>query len=770
MSVDRFAAAQAALNGGRLDEAASELIRTLSEEPEAPIGAYRQLAMTLFQLKDWERAEPWTKAGLARAPRDFDLMNLLGVVYRRMKRAPEAIATLNDALKLQPKNAAALSNLGNVYNDIKDARAIDVFTKLVRQKPTEAEFQRQLGRAYWFQGDHQKAEMRLSLAVKLNSQLVDGWLDLVALAQETRDPASVLQVLDRAITALPGSIRLAEARAVALRRSSMLKEAEAYLEELLKQHPNEAWIYYQLGGVVGDVQRERATELLNRAIELAPQKLDYRLALAENLSRARYGDEGDNVEQSYLVLNKALEDLNITAKDLPSGPLKVACEILGRVAAYDQIEALGSFDQLGRIWADAGRHTAMLAQLGRVQTYQDRLDLLEHHRIWGRLVDKAVAVRPIQHRGPRTPNGKIRVGIMSSDLRAHPVAYFAMPMLQHYDRSKFEVYCYSYFQGEEDRTQQQITQLVDAFRWRQHINDHDAAQMIADDQLDILIELGGSTHMNKLAVMGYKPAPLQASWLGYPHSAGLEQIDYLILDPFVQPTSRDLLIEEPLLMPKSWIAMGERAFPERPITPGTPQERNGFLTFGTANNPYKYNRKMMETWARTVAAVPGSRFLFVRPECGTPTFRANVTRIFESQGVSADRIRFEAIRGQHMPFYNEMDLSLDTFPQTGGTTTCEALWMGVPVVTVAGDAMFERLSHSILTNAGLADLSAESPEALVDVALKLAADHERRKHLRTELRSMLKASPLGQTERFAADFFAMLERAVTERGLAPAAA
>lgn len=357
---------------------------------------------------------------------------------------------------------------------------------------------------------------------------------------------------------------------------------------------------------------------------------------------------------------------------------------------------------------------------------------------------------------------------MSSDLRAHPVAYFAMPLFQHYDREKFEVYCYSYFQGDEDRTQKQITEWVDAFRWRPHITDHDAAQMIADDQLDMLVELGGSTHMNKLAVMGYKPAALQASWLGYPHSAGLEQIDYLILDPYVQPTSRELLIEDPLLMPKSWIAMGERAFPERPITEGTPYERNGFVTFGTANNPYKYNRRMLETWAAVVAAVPGSRFLFVRPECGTPTFRNNITAIFEAQGVSADRIRFEAIRGQHLPFYNEMDLSLDTFPQTGGTTTCEALWMGVPVVTVAGEAMFERLSHSILTNAGLGDLSTGSPEELVETALKLAGDHERRKHLRSNLRSMLRASPLGQTQQFSVDFYAMVERAVREKGVARA--
>lgn len=220
------------------------------------------------------------------------------------------------------------------------------------------------------------------------------------------------------------------------------------------------------------------------------------------------------------------------------------------------------------------------------------------------------------------------------------------------------------------------------------------------------------------------------------------------------------MIEEPLLMPKSWIAMGELAFPQRPITPGTPESRAGFLTYGTANNPYKYSKAMVQTWARIVAATPNSRFLFVRPEAGSPTFKANIEAIFEGEGVSRDRVRFESIRGAHMPFYNEIDISLDTFPQTGGTTTCESLFMGVPVITLVGPAVFERLSYSILSNAGLGDLCAFSNEEYVQKALELAADAPRRGKLRGELRDMLKQSPLGQTKQFATDFYEMIEGAV----------
>jgi len=184
------------------------------------------------------------------------------------------------------------------------------------------------------------------------------------------------------------------------------------------------------------------------------------------------------------------------------------------------------------------------------------------------------------------------------------------------------------------------------------------------------------------------------------------------------------------------------------------------VTFGTANNPYKYSRDMLRRWARVVAAVPDSRFMLVRPEGGTAAFRDNIAAIFEAEGVSRDRLRFEAVRGAHMPFYNEMDISLDTFPQTGGTTTCESLWMGVPVVTLVGPGLFERLSCSILGNAGLHDLCASDLDAFQKAAVTLAGDVERLRHLRRSLRPTLKASRLGQTRQFATDFYRMIEAAV----------
>ncbi|MDO8900620.1 MAG: tetratricopeptide repeat protein [Phenylobacterium sp.] len=754
----RIAEAEAALQAGRLDEGIALIESLLTEEPRSPQRLYQNFTSLLYRKGLYEKGADWSRAGLEVYPRDADLWNILGVCLRRLGRPEEALKALNAGLKVQPKNEGLQQNKGNVLNDLKDGPgAVAIFSRLVRNAPTNAEMQRALGRGLWRSEEFDKAEMRFRLAARLKPDLIDAWLDLSALLAETKSSDAAVAVLEEALKS-QDSPRLMEAKAVALRRGQKLRLSEAYILEVLKTRPDEPWAHYQLGAVISDIDRPRANTHLRRAVELKPDDRDYRMALVESLVRSRHGNEAAHLDDAYTELKAA------SALGPLSGPaqLKVASEVLSRVADFEGLDAVCDFKATGRMWAEEGRHTALLSQLSRVKAPEDRDELIFQHRTWGELVQGRVKRYPLRRpKAPRPENGKIRIGIMSSDLRMHPVAYFSLPLFENIPRDRFEIYCYSYYQGQEDSLQKRIADLVDVFRWEQEISDFDAAQMICDDQLDMLIELGGSTHMNKLNVMAWKPAPLQASWLGYPHSSGLDTIDYLIIDPYLVPSRRELLIEKPLLMPSSWIAMGELAFPERPMAAEPPVVANGYVTFGTANNPYKYSRAMVAEWAKVTAAVPGSRFMFVRPEGGTAAFRDNITAIFEAEGVSRDRLRFEAVRGAHMPFYNEMDISLDTFPQTGGTTTCESLWMGVPVVTLVGAGLFERLSCSILGNAGLHDLCAGDMDGYRDAAVKLAGDVERLRKLRRELRPTLKASRLGQTKTFAADFYKMLEAAVT---------
>jgi len=753
----RLSAVDEALKAGRFGEAITQLIEVLTEAPGQPAQAYRVLLVQLYRAGRSEEGEIWSARAVQAHPREVELWNLRGVFLRQLKRYPEAIAAFDQGIKLSPKTPAVQVNRGNVLLDMNDgARAEAVFARLARGDPRNAEYQRQLGRALIKQGKFEPAMIRWRQAVALRKTYIDAWLDQMGALNERHRQPEAHQVLEKALAANPDEPRLYEARAVLFRRAGELRKAEAFLTELLPKFPDAAWLQFQLGSTLTDYDRERANVHLRRAVELAPDQTDYLMSLVESLDRTRTGDEGANIEEAYQLLKRALAHFTPT---LPAA-LKIATEVLIRVCAFDELAKLGSFKQVGRIWAESGRHTALLKQLARVRTDEDRLELVEQHRIWGRIQETTAAEHPIKRPPPRPPGGKIRLGFMSSDLRRHPVAYFALPLFDHIDRERFELYAYSFYQGAEDPVQAHIREQVTGFRWHPDISARDAAQMIADDQLDMLIELGGTTHMNKLDVMAWRPAARQASWLGYPHSAGLSTIDFMVCDPYSKPARPELMIETPLVMPHTWLALGRMFSNEHPIKEGLPEERNGFITFGTANNPHKYSREVLRAWAGVVAKVPGSKFAFIRPEGGTAAFRENILAEFAAGGVGAERVVFHTIRGAHMPFYNEVDITLDPFPLTGGTTTTEALWMGVPVVSLVGPAFYERLSYSILSNAGVGDLCAPDLATYEQIAIGLAGDRERRRALRASLRTQIQQSPLGQGEAFARDFYEMIAQAV----------
>ncbi|MFI4965884.1 MAG: tetratricopeptide repeat protein, partial [Caulobacterales bacterium] len=554
---ERLAAAQAALRAGRGAEAIEPLMALIEAEPNQPVPLYRALLVQLYRANRLEEGAAWGEAGIKRHPRDVELLNVLGVVYRRLSRHSEALARLDQAAKLSPNNTAVQSNRGNVLLDLDDGpRAEAVFTKLVRAEPRNADYLRQLGRALVSQGKRDAAASRFRQAVALQKTLVEAWLDLIGLENAAQKAPEAEALLERALAANPEHPRLLEARAVILRRLHELRRAEAYLIDLLPRFEDAAWLHYQLGVTIADYDRERANIHLRRAVALDPGKLDYLIALIESLERTRTGDEGANIEEAYQLALRAL-----TFRTTRPGQVKVLNEVLIRVCAFDDLARLGDFKSRGRGWASAGIHGALLKQLAQVRTLEDRYELLEQHRIWGRRVEAEAAKHQLRRPPPRAKDGKIRLGFLSSDLRAHPVGYFALPLFEHVDPDRFEIYCYSFYQGEHaDRMQAFFASKSTAFRWTPDISTPDAAQVIADDQLDMLIELGGSTHMNRLEVMAYRAAPLQASWLGYPHSAGLSTIDYLILDPYILPDRRELLIEQPLVLKHAWYPLTPQIF------------------------------------------------------------------------------------------------------------------------------------------------------------------------------------------------------------------
>jgi protein O-GlcNAc transferase len=693
----------------------------------------------------------------------YHVVNIMGVLLKREGRFDKALQVLELACKLNAGHVSAWQNLGNVHEAMGDLEAAaKAFRAALRVAPQSAELWRLHGRVLLGLGKSQEAVDSLSKAWTLGpgDLVVLGLLTTTLQALGRSDEAWSL--LNRIAAARPQDVDIAVAVARLHWRGGDPDKARSVLEAALVGMPGHLGANMLLATVHGDADREAANAAYQRAVDAHPQAFEALNALIDSLIRSRHGDEVAHLERGYAL---GLDLLERFPARIPEAARSLRT-IFMRMCDEPAMSRTGPLAALLPVWQAAGTHYSVHYELGQVETLQDRLALVEWHRTWGQKVSRRIQSGPALAQPARaapalTRQGKLRIGFMSSDLRHHPVTYFALPLLEGYDRDRVEVYCYSFYEKDPDRVQTLIAQKVTGFRHWPKRPDAQVAAGIAADDLDILFELGGSTAMNKLDVMAHRPARLGASWLGYPHSAGLAEIDLILTDPYIRPDDPRLLIERPFEMPETWVTLS-RMFAEVPITDGTPQQRKGHLTFGTANNPYKYTVACLDTWAAVLRQVPGSRFVFLRPEAGSERFKSNARAAFARRDVDPDRLEFIGVRGTHMPHYNEIDIALDTLPHVGGTTTCEALWMGVPTVSLVGPGFPERLSYSNLSNAGQGDLAVFTPQDYVARAVELAADPARRAAFRRSAREVIRAHPLGQPERFTRAFFDLAQKVASE--------
>jgi predicted O-linked N-acetylglucosamine transferase (SPINDLY family) len=688
---------------------------------------------------------------LAKRPGDYDLVNLKGVLLKRADRVEESLDWFHRAIRLKPNHGSAWKNLGNSHDLLGNfPEAAKAFRRAAKIAPEDDEILRLLGRALYHAGDYPETVKVLRRLVWMRPQNEQAWKMLVTVLVKLGKRDELRQTLEQARTRL-GDSPLPDIIAAQIDLDEgRIDEAIACLRAVQARLPGEHASGIMLGNLLESRDPQDSLTVLERTLNKNPDASDVLRTLVHCYGRARHGNEASHLEKAYALAIR-LQDR------FPRDRLRTAhtCrDIFSRMLDLDRHDRAGSHDELLPHWVAQGQIASIHYELGRVRSLDDRLRIVDAHRRWGEAVE--ARIRPLAPLGAPAVHGRrrLRIGFMSSDLRNHPVTYFALPLLEQFDADKVEVYCYSFSTKPKDRLQEYIEQKVSAFRWWPAVTDAQAAEGIRQDELDLLFELGGTTAMNKLNVMAYRPARIGASWLGYPHSAGLSRIDYIVVDPHILPTDPRLLVEQPLIMPESWVAVGRPGFPEIAIDETLPEDRRGAITFGTANNPYKFTRECLDAWARVMARVDNARFLFLRPEAATEGFRRNARTIFAERNVDPSRIDFVGVRGTHMAHYNSIDIALDSFPHVGGTTTCEALWMGVPTVTLAGPGFPERLAHSNLVNAGLTDLSAGDPERFVDLSVALASDKPRRAALRRDLRTMIRSNPLGQQHRFVREFYA----------------
>lgn len=335
----------------------------------------------------------------------------------------------------------------------------------------------------------------------------------------------------------------------------------------------------------------------------------------------------------------------------------------------------------------------------------------------------------------RDPEKTLRVGYVSADLRSHAVGQFIEPVLAGHDRACVTVVCYSNNANADDATRR-MRQSVSEWRDISGADDTAVAGLIERDGIDVLIDLSGHTRGNRLLVFSMKPAPVQVTFLGYPATTGLAAIDYRITDPVVDPPGSERYYREKLFrLPTGlWCY---RPVGDTPDIGGLPAAASGLVTFGSMNSVIKLNARVIDTWSKILVAVPESRLLIATVPKGEPRIR--IAEQFAASGIAETRLEFVERRApkEFTELFARIDIALDPFPCGGGTSTCESLWMGVPVITLAGDEFRARAGLSILSCAGLGRLIAYNLDEYVDQSIALAADIAALSNLRRNLRRNL---------------------------------
>lgn len=589
-----------------------------------------------------------------------------------------------------------------------------------------------------------------------------------------------------------------------------LVEVENKAQALTIQYPTCAPIWKLLGASL-HLQGKNGLPALRRALELQPTDALSHSNLGNALKDIGQFDEAVLCYRRGLQLNSALPgihyNLGLALMDLGKFDDAVACyrQALTLKPDYAEIHSdlgnalakLGKTDlafasyrkalalkpdyaeahyNLGNILQDLGQldnalssyrhalalqpnfpkaHSNLLFALNYTARYPAAY-CLEKAQEYGQIVTGNVPGRFTAWQCSAQP-ARLRVGIVSGDLRNHPVGYFLENLVKHLDASRFELIAYSN-NVKEDALSARIKPYFSAWRILTDLSDEAAARLIHADGVHALIDLSGHTRHNRLPVLAWKPAPLQISWLGYFATTGMAEVDYFIADRTGVPdAARQQFTEAIYYLPDTRLCFTppQSALPVSPL----PARGNGHVTLGCFQSLPKVGDDVLSTWGKILAAIPTARLRMQCPQLGEA---AQVTRLIErlqAQGIDPARVSMHGMmpREAYLSAHAEVDFILDTFPYPGGTTTCEALWMGVPTLTLAGDSLLARQGASLLTAAGLESWVTSSTEEYIAKAIALANDAIKLAALRNSLREQVLNSPLFDAPRFAQNFATALE-------------
>ena len=538
---------------------------------------------------------------------------------------------------------------------------------------------------------------------------------------------------------------------ILLKRIGNTNEAELLIRDYLEKVPNSADGWNTLGTILIEQSRlEESSEAYRKAISLDPENS------APHSNLASIFHISGLIDPAFIYSSKAVS-LN---PDTPEFWLEHLTQSR-RVCDFDRqrkinwwkVALKSDFSAIGQ---------AFLQLLVGVDSDLEQKEMKKLQKHWASIAEnRAIITNTLNTSTNLRKDSKINIGLISSDFKDHSVARFIWPLFKHINKERYALHCYS---GENvnDRWQQRFIENSTKFRDMSKKNDKDYILQIQQDDIDILFDLTGFTKGSKTNLFANRICKFQASWLGYPGSTGLRAMDFIFVDKYLKPDSDDLITESTLETRGSSVCFA--GMEEVKVSDSLPEDIRGFITFGSLNNPYKFTEIMISNWAAIMKAVPKSRFLFVRREFQSYYLRQNIEKAFEKHGIKKSRLYFynnrEANR-HYLDCYNEIDITLDTYPVTGGTTTVDSLWMGVPVVAKRGKNIHQRVSSAILSHAGRSAWISNTDEDYIKIAIKLAGDHDNRLENKRKLRQEIKTSDLCDEEKFVQDFCTAIDETIS---------
>ena len=694
---------QLLLSCGQFDEARDIYCEARQFAPDEPV-ILKTLATIEAGQGRGDAAIVLYSHALRSAPSDTGIMNLLGLSLHELRRYAEAADILQQAIRVEPDAPDAHNNLGMVRAAQGQSRlAVACYEKALKANPDAVETLCNLGVVLRNLGENAQARNCLSRAVGLAPDCVEAHNNLGTVYQASGEHEAALESYRTALRLRP--------------------EYPDGLCNLASLHHHCA-------------RPAEAEKLYRQALDLAPDSVDTLNNLG-NLMR----------EQGRLRESEQLLEAAVLLRDSDSDLLNNLASVLKDEGRVD--EAITAFDQ------------ALAINPGFTEVISNRLTchqylpdislrtLAEEHAIYDAVVAEPLrsARQPLTN--DRDPDRPLRVGFVSSDFGCHPVGMLLVRGFEALNREHFITACYSNRRLDDELTAR-LRATASLWRDVSYFSDEQLARQIQTDGIDILVDLAGHTAGNRLLVFARKPAPVQVTWLGYVGSTGLTAMDYLLTDRYHVPASAErFYVEQIVRLPESHVVFDPPA--DSPDVGPLPMLVQGAATFASFNNPAKISPQVVDLWSSILKQNCDSRIILKYRGFDDPANADRYSGLFQAASIESTRLELQGSSPQRdmLNEYNRVDVTLDPFPFTGGMTTLLSLWMGVPVITVAGETFASRQSMSFLTQLGLTELIADDKADYVDRATELVRDAQRLAGLRSTLRQRLLDSPLCNSDCFA---------------------